>query len=102
MTENQTTTRVHIIVSGSVQGVGFRVFAQNLAMEYTLTGYVRNSKDAVEIEAQGSSPAIDLFLDNLKYKAPRAALIQSVDVRYIDVLPGDNDDFKILNTIHEG
>jgi acylphosphatase len=96
--------RVHIIVSGVVQKVGFRVFAQNLALEHELAGYVRNHRDSVEIEAQGLSSAIDSFINDLKYKAPRAAIIKSVDVNYIDALTDFSDHpgiFKILNTKHE-
>ena len=44
---------VHIIVEGTVQGVGFRYFVQQQAIALKLTGWVRNKHDEkVEILAQ--------------------------------------------------
>jgi acylphosphatase len=99
MTEEHAAVRVHIMVSGTVQKVGFRVFAQNLALEHALAGYVRNHHEAVEIEAQGPNPSINQFVDNLKYKAPHSAKVQSVDVHYIDPLCDEGNNFRILSTI---
>lgn len=46
--------RIHIIVHGRVQGVGFRFSAQQKAVEYNLTGYVRNLANGdVELEVEG-------------------------------------------------
>jgi acylphosphatase len=59
--------RKHIIVSGSVQGVGFRYFVCELAMRFNVTGWVQNCDDGtVEIEAQGSELAIDNLVERLK------------------------------------
>ncbi len=45
----------HIIFSGSVQGIGFRFTAFNIANQYQLTGFVRNLPDGtVEMLAQGN------------------------------------------------
>lgn len=58
--------RKYIHVTGRVQGVGFRYHAMNLALEYHLTGWVRNLYNgAVEMEVQGSGEAVDLFVRNL-------------------------------------
>ncbi|TDO64423.1 acylphosphatase [Sunxiuqinia elliptica] len=57
----------HIIVSGRVQGVGFRYFVTTKARECQLTGWVRNLPNGkVEIEVQGLSREIDCFIDYLK------------------------------------
>lgn len=46
--------RVHIYISGRVQGVWFRATAQGVAIDYNLTGWVRNLRDGrVELVAEG-------------------------------------------------
>lgn len=58
--------RKYIIVTGRVQGVGFRYHAMNLAIEYQLTGWVRNLYNGgVEMEVQGSREHVELFIQNL-------------------------------------
>ncbi len=50
----------HIVFAGSVQGVGFRFTALNIANRYHLTGYVRNIPNgSVEMLAQGPAETID-------------------------------------------
>ncbi len=50
--------RTCILVTGLVQGVGFRYFALRTASELGLTGYARNlATGEVEIEAQGRASA---------------------------------------------
>ena len=45
----------HYLVSGEVQGVGFRFFAQRVAARHQVTGYVRNLDDGrVEVHAEGT------------------------------------------------
>ena len=52
--------RYHIIVSGRVQGVGFRYFCVMNAQKFNLTGSVRNmSNGNVEIFVQGDPNNID-------------------------------------------
>lgn len=54
--------RIRAVVQGRVQGVGFRYFAQSLALDYCLSGWVRNLPDGnVEFEAQGPDDRIDVF-----------------------------------------
>jgi acylphosphatase len=51
--------RLEAIVTGRVQGVGFRWFARDRALALGLTGWVRNRADgSLEVVAQG--PAVDL------------------------------------------
>ncbi|MEP6925760.1 MAG: acylphosphatase [Pyrinomonadaceae bacterium] len=50
------------IVSGVVQGVGFRFFAQRAAAKHQVTGYVRNLPDGrVEALAEGNETAVENF-----------------------------------------
>lgn len=52
----------HYLVSGRVQGVGFREFTKSVAQRLELRGLVRNLRDGrVEIVASGSADAIQEF-----------------------------------------
>jgi acylphosphatase len=48
-----------IIISGEVQGVGFRYFAQRSAARHQIRGYVRNLEDG-RVEALAEGPAKDV------------------------------------------
>ena len=55
--------RVHVIVSGSVQGVGYRYTARMIADEVGVTGWIRNRRDGtVEAEVEGSPDQVDEML----------------------------------------
>ena len=55
-------TRLHAIVEGRVQGVGFRAFAIRKAGDLGLTGWVRNRWDgSVEVVAEGERALLDKF-----------------------------------------
>lgn len=54
------------LVSGLVQGVGFRFFTQRAAAKHQVTGYVRNLADGrVESLAEGSPEAVENFKNEL-------------------------------------
>ncbi len=56
-----------VVFSGSVQGVGFRFTACNIATRYELTGYVKNTPNGkVEILAQGSETDINECITDIK------------------------------------
>lgn len=58
---------LHLVIIGRVQGVGFRFFVRQKALELNLGGWVRNKMDgSVEIEVEGHSDIIDIFIDLLK------------------------------------
>ncbi|MCD8131065.1 MAG: acylphosphatase [Lachnospiraceae bacterium] len=57
------TIRKHFLVSGRVQGVGFRYTAARVAEKYGLTGWVRNNHDeTVEMEVQGPKELVDTYI----------------------------------------
>ena len=59
--------RYHVIVSGQVQGVGFRYFAMYTAKDCRITGSVRNmSNGMVDMYVQGEERDIDQYLDLIK------------------------------------
>ncbi len=59
-----------ITISGRVQGVGFRPFVYRLAQQHQIKGWVRNVNGAVEIQAEGAMPQLQLFSDALLRDAP--------------------------------
>ena len=67
------------IVSGRVQGVGFRYFAIRAARKAGVVGVVRNLPDGkVEAIAEGSTDAVAEFRAELE-RGPSYALVASVD-----------------------
>ncbi|MBC8182330.1 acylphosphatase [candidate division KSB1 bacterium] len=60
-------TSAHIIVSGLVQGVGFRWFVEREAKTLGLTGFVRNLYSGeVEVKAEGERGLIEELIASLK------------------------------------
>jgi acylphosphatase len=77
--------RVHAVVSGEVQGVGFRYAARERAAELGVAGWVRNLPDGtVEAEVEGESGAVERMLAWLD-RGPRAARVASVVAHEIPV-----------------
>ena len=63
------------LISGRVQGVGFRYFAYDRAIQFVVKGYVQNTHDnKVEIICQGQSSDLDSFILSVK-KGPALAYI---------------------------
>ncbi len=59
--------RIHVFYSGHVQGIGFRVTAQDVASELGLVGWVRNLSDGkVEVVCEGEEKKLRRFLDNIE------------------------------------
>ena len=60
-------TRVHAVVTGRVQGVGFRSFVRKTAIVSGVSGWVRNRIDgSVEFIAEGERTVIEQFLGIIK------------------------------------
>jgi len=56
-----------MVLTGKVQGVGFRHFVRQKALEFNLAGWVKNKTDGtVEIEVVGDEEMILFFTDLLK------------------------------------
>jgi acylphosphatase len=74
--------RLHAIVHGDVQGVGFRYFILRRGEALRLSGWVRNNDDGtVELVAEGGRPE----LEQLKLAAesgPTLARVERVDARW--------------------
>jgi acylphosphatase len=86
--------RVRILISGRVQGVAYRYFAEKYAAAYDITGWVRNLFDgSVEVLAEGDRAKLDLFLARLK-EGPRMARVEGFDVNW-ESFTGEFPDFRI-------
>ena len=72
------------LVSGLVQGVGYRYFVLQRAQERSLVGYVRNRPDGrVEVVVEGADEALDALRGDLLV-GPRFSKVSSVDASPID------------------
>jgi acylphosphatase len=68
------------VVSGRVQGVGFRYFTEAEAAREGIHGWVRNLPDGrVEISAEGEADAIERFERHISH-GPRGARVSDVQV----------------------
>jgi acylphosphatase len=68
-------TKIRAIVSGKVQGVGFRVYTQAQAQKLGICGYVRNlSNGDVEIVAEGEAEKLDSLINWAKSGSPSAVV----------------------------
>ena len=74
--------RLHAVVRGDVQGVGFRYFVQRRAHQLGLSGWVRNNEDgSVELVAEGERDPLEL-LKRAVEEGPRMARVERVDVQW--------------------
>jgi acylphosphatase len=72
--------RVHALVNGKVQGVGFRAFTEYHATQKGLHGWVRNRQDGkVEVEAEGPRPMLEAFLQVLE-QGPQLSRVTQIIV----------------------
>jgi acylphosphatase len=79
-----------ILVSGRVQGVGFRYFVYDRAIQFKVKGYVQNTPDnKVEVICQGQKNNLDLFILSVK-KGPALSFIS-------EFLLEEVADFSIYN-----
>lgn len=76
--------RARLVITGLVQGVGFRSYTRNNAKSLGLKGYVRNTKSGkVEVVVEGYEKQIDDLLD-LLHKGPFHSQVENIDVIWED------------------
>jgi hydrogenase maturation protein HypF len=78
---------VKILVTGLVQGVGFRPFVYRIAHSLRLTGWVQNTNENVQIEVTGPIHNINSFLASLSEDAPSAAKVENISVTETEFKP---------------
>lgn len=90
-------SRLHAIVEGRVQGVGFRYFVVERAQALGVKGWVRNRwDDTVEVTAEGERQALEKLLEALR-RGPRAAHVTNVTVDW-EPYKGEYRQFWITQT----
>lgn len=86
--------RVGIVVSGRVQGVGYRMFARDLANQYAVAGWVKNLPDgSVEAAIEGESKAVDEMVQGLY--ARDSYVIQVDQIIITEQAPAGTQGFEI-------
>ena len=82
-------------VSGRVQGVGFRFFAERTANGLGVGGYVKNLYDGrVEVYAIGGAEQMDALRDALR-RGPRMASVHRLDEQDAEILQQYTGAFSI-------
>lgn len=84
------------VISGRVQGVGFRYYTQECALREGVTGWVRNLPDGrVEAHVEGESESVTRIERALR-SGPRGARVQTMTVDVEDV-SGAYDSFSVTS-----
>ena len=91
--------RRSFVVTGLVQGVGFRPFVHRLAEEFGLAGFVLNHAGEVRVEAEGAPEALLHFEHALRRRAPPLAEIAGLRSQPID--PDGRSGFSIAESTHD-
>jgi acylphosphatase len=86
--------RVHVFVSGRVQGVFFRAETADMADRFGLAGWVRNLPDGrVEALFEGEKEDVEKALDFCR-RGPSGARVQNLDLKWED-WKGEFQDFRV-------
>ena len=80
--------RMHVFYEGRVQGVGFRWTVKQLALEFDVTGWVKNLSDGrVELRAEGDRDELEAFQGAI----PQAGLRRFIRQATIDWSEGTGE-----------
>jgi acylphosphatase len=92
--EDINMERLHAIVHGDVQGVGYRYFVQRKAQQLGLRGWVRNNDDGtVELVAEGTRRQLE-DLKRAVEEGPRLARVDRVETKWSEGT-GDLERFEL-------
>jgi acylphosphatase len=90
--------RVHILVTGRVQGVGFRAFVQHCGTQAGLTGWVRNlADDKVETIAEGPKESLEKFAEEVK-AGPRQSRVDTARIDW-EIASGEFSNFSFRYSV---
>ncbi len=72
-----------VLLSGRVQGVGFRYFVESIAGKYNICGYVKNTyNNKVEVICQGEEEDVEQFIEEIR-KGPTFSMVSDVKIEEI-------------------
>jgi acylphosphatase len=95
--EESDNARLHALIEGTVQGVGFRYFVQDAANLLSLSGWVRNRGDGtVEVLAEGEHSRLEKLLTALR-RGPRSAQVMGVNFTWQEY-KGEFSGFRVRQT----
>ena len=78
---------VHLVISGRVQGVGFRWFVRHAADDFDVTGRVRNLPDGrVEVWAAADADQLTGFVERLR-EGPPGARVTAIAEKELSPVP---------------
>jgi hydrogenase maturation protein HypF len=81
-----TQQRLCMTIQGAVQGVGFRPFVYRLATSLQLCGWVKNTAQGVEIEAEGDLELLARFQMELREHPPPRAVVETIESTYCQLI----------------
>ena len=83
--------RVHVFYSGRVQGVGFRMTAEEAARHFDVVGWARNVRGGkVELVAEAEEAVLNQLLETIR-SGPMKNFIQDVEISWSNALDTFND-----------
>ena len=86
--------RLEAIITGRVQGVGYRNFAWKKAKELGLTGYVRNQVDGTVLAvAEGNAATLSDLISQLR-RGPLLARVDDIREEY-STATGEFEDYEV-------
>lgn len=91
-------TQAHVVIHGTVQGVGFRYWVADVAESLGLTGWVRNARDngrTVEAVFEGEQADVEEMVQRC-HEGPPLARVTKVDVEYKPAA-GEFSEFQITH-----
>ena len=90
--------RIHIWVTGHVQGVGFRSFVQQSGVLSGLTGWVRNvGYDTLETVAEGRRDRLEKFAEAVK-NGPRSGRVDEARIEW-ETARGEFQNFGVKHSV---
>lgn len=89
--------QAHLVISGYVQGVGFRQFVRRTAKKLGLNGWVCNIENGkVEVLFQGEKEIIEKAIEESR-KGPFLSEVKDIEVKWIEENDSSIIDFKIVH-----
>lgn len=92
-----STARAHLWISGFVQGVSFRYYTRQYALQLGLTGWVRNLVDGrVEVIVEGKESLVHKMVEWC-HTGPPVAQVESIEVEW-ETPTASFDEFNVRMT----
>jgi acylphosphatase len=91
----------HVVFRGRVQGVGFRAFVEQQAMQFGVEGWVRNRRDGVSVEAvfAGTIEAVEAVVDACRKGPGRVDAVDQRNGTAEELALLKQDSFGVLPTV---